>query len=225
MTVECFIQVLENAYWRLGGVPEVAVFDNGSCAVKHADCYDAELHPKIIDFCKHYGFALVPTLPRTPRHKGKIERGIGYVKSNAFKGTIFESLAAQNEHLAQWESTVADTRIHGTTKKQVGLWFEQHARSSLQPLPRERFPYYEEGRRKVSRDGHIAMKHAFYSVPPEYLVMRSRFDGIVSYFGFSMIAWKPLPLIALNSQEDLVLSTNTLFLKRSMELRRECNIS
>lgn len=169
MTVERFIQVLENSFWRLGGVPKVVVFDNGSCAVKHADWYDAELHPKIIDFCKHYGFALVPTRPRTPRHKGKIERGIGYVKSNALKGTIFESLAAQNEHLAHWESAVADTRIHGTTKKQVGQCFEEHERSSLQPLPRERFPYYEEGRRKVSRDGHIAVKHAFYSVPPEYL--------------------------------------------------------
>lgn len=39
----------------------------------------------------------------------------------------------------------------------------------LQPLPAERFPFYEEGKRKVSRDGHIAVKHAFYSVPPEYL--------------------------------------------------------
>ena len=169
MTVERFVQVLENAFWRLGGVPKVVVFDNGSCAVKHADWYDAELHPKIIDFCKHYNFALVPTRPRTPRHKGKIERGIGYVKNNALKGNVFESLAEQNEHLAHWESSVADTRIHGTTKQQVGQCFEQIERNSLQPLPQERFPYYEEGRRKVSRDGHIAVKHAFYSAPPEYL--------------------------------------------------------
>jgi hypothetical protein len=169
MTVERFIQVLENAFWRLGGVPKVVVFDNGSCAVKQADWYDAELHPKINDFCKHYQFALVPTRPRTPRHKGKIERGIGYVKNNALKSKVFDSLAAQNEHLDHWESTVADTRIHGTTKKHVGHVFKQVELATLQPLPQERFPFYEEGRRKVSRDGHIAVKHAFYSAPPEYM--------------------------------------------------------
>lgn len=69
LTIERFIQVLENTFWRLGGVPTVVVFDKRSCAVKHADWYDAKLHPKINDFCKHYGFALVPTQPRTPRHK------------------------------------------------------------------------------------------------------------------------------------------------------------
>jgi hypothetical protein len=57
LTDERFIQVLENAFWRLGGVPKVVVFDNGSFAVKHADWYDAEHHPKFVDFCKHYGFA------------------------------------------------------------------------------------------------------------------------------------------------------------------------
>ena len=169
MTVEMFLLVLENAFWRLGGVPKIVLFDNGSCAVKNADWYDSELHPKIVDFCKHYGFVLTTTKPRTPRHKGKVERGVGYVKNNALKGRVFDSLAEQNQFLQHWESSVADTRIHGTTKRHVGAHFEQVERSALGPLPSERFPYYEEGRRKVSRDGHIEVKHAFYSVPPEYL--------------------------------------------------------
>lgn len=169
MTVEKFLQVLENAFWRLGGVPRVVLFDNGSCAVKTADWYDSELHPKILDFCKHYNFVLTTTRPRMPRHKGKVERGVGYVKNNALKGREFESLAQQNAFLEHWETTVADTRIHGTTKRHVGLHFEQVERQALGALPRERFPYYEEGRRKVSRDGHIEVKKAFYSVPPEYL--------------------------------------------------------
>ncbi|MDA0657540.1 MAG: IS21 family transposase [Planctomycetota bacterium] len=169
MTVESFMDVLENCFWRVGGVPQVVIFDNGSCAVKAADWYDGELHPKIVDFCKHYNFALVPTRPRTPRHKGKIERGIGYVKSNALKGKTFDSLTAQNECLAHWEKTVADRRVHGTTKQQVGYVYDTLERRALQPLPRERFPHYEEGKRIVSRDGHVAVRHAYYSAPPEYV--------------------------------------------------------
>lgn len=169
LTTESFIRSLENAFWRLGGVPKTVVFDNAKCAVLKADWYDPELHPKIIDFCKHYGFAFLPTRPATPRHKGKVERGVDYVQENALKGRSFESLAQQNAHLDHWERTVADTRIHGTTKKQVGVAFETTEKGKLNPLPSDRFPYYEEGQRKVSRDGHIAVQQAFYSVPAEYL--------------------------------------------------------
>src|SRR5208283_3753373 len=53
--------------------------------------------------------AILPTKPYTPRHKGKIERGIGYVKGNALKGRTFTSLADQNRYLQVWETSVADT--------------------------------------------------------------------------------------------------------------------
>jgi transposase len=169
LTTESFIRSLENAFWTLGGVPKVVVFDNAKAVVSQADWYDPELNPKIVEFCRHYQFTLLPTRPRTPRHKGKVERGVGYVQSNALRSRVFSSLAAQNEHLRHWERTVADTRIHGTTKKHVGQLFEAVERAALGPLPKERFPFYEEGKRHVSRDGHIEVKRSFYSAPPEYL--------------------------------------------------------
>ena len=169
LTTESFIRSLENAFWRLGGVPKTVVFDNAKCVVLKADWYDPELHPKIIEFCQHYGFTLLPTRPATPRHKGKVERGVDYVQENALKGRTFESLAQQNAHLDHWERSVADTRIHGTTKKHVGVAFESTEKARLNPLPKDRFPFFEEAKRKVSRDGHIAVGHAYYSVPAEYL--------------------------------------------------------
>jgi transposase len=125
MNVESFLTVLENAFLALGGVPKLVLFDNASCAVKNPDWYDSVLHPKILDFCKHYGFVLTTTKPGTPRHKGKVERGIAYVKGSALQGREFDSLAAQNEHLKQWERNVADKRVHGTTKQQVAQLFEE----------------------------------------------------------------------------------------------------
>ena len=169
LTTESLIRSLENAFRTLGGVPKVVVFDNASSAVKQADWYDPELNPKVIAFCKHYGFALVPTRPRTPQHKGKVERGVDYVQENAIKGMTFESISLQNQHLFQWEKNVADTRIHGTTKKHVGKQFIEVEKQALGPLPSEPFPIYDEGMRKVSRDGHIEVKGSFYSAPPEYL--------------------------------------------------------
>ena len=168
-TTEDLIRCLENAFWHFGGVPKTIVPDNLKAAVIKADWYDPELNPKLQDFCEHYGVVLLPTKPRTPRHKGKVERGVDYVQENALKGREFQSLQEQNAYLLHWETTVADTRIHGTTRKQVSKHFEESERSVLQTLPLERFPCFEEGQRKVSRDGHLSVNKAFYSVPPEYL--------------------------------------------------------
>jgi hypothetical protein len=110
-----------------------------------------------------------PTKPYTPRHKGKVESGVKYVKNNVLKARTFESLEGQNRFLADWERTVADTRIHGTTKRQVGRVFHEVERAILQPAPLERFPFFHEAQRKVSRDGHVEVAKAYYSVPPEHL--------------------------------------------------------
>ncbi|XZE36235.1 IS21 family transposase [Pirellulaceae bacterium SH501] len=168
LTTENFIRCLENAFWKLGGVPKTVVFDNAKCAVLKADWYDPILHPKILEFCKHYDFAFLPTRPATPRHKGKVERGVDYVQENALKGKTFDTLKQQNEHLEHWEKTVADTRIHGTTKKQVSQAFEAE-KPFLGTLRPDRFPFYNEEKRRVTRDGHVAVQGAFYSVDPEYL--------------------------------------------------------
>jgi hypothetical protein len=104
-----------------------------------------------------------------PRHKGKIEAGVKYAQENALKGRTFISLAEQNAFLLEWERTVADTRIHGTTRKQVGTLFNEIERPALRALPASLFPMFEEGRRIVHRDGHVEIQRAYYSVPPEYL--------------------------------------------------------
>ena len=80
---------------------------------------------------------MLPTKPRTPRHKGKVERGVDYVQENALKGRTFSSLREQNDYLLHWETIVADTRIHGTTRKQVLKVFQEHERSALGTLPWE----------------------------------------------------------------------------------------
>jgi transposase len=178
-TTENFLRTLENAFWSFGGVPKTVVLDNLKAAVHKADWYDPELHPKIQSFCEHYGTVMLPTKPYTPRHKGKIEKGIEYVKQNALKGRRFTSLAQQNEHLLTWEQQIADTRIHGTTRQQVGKVFQEAEKPHLLPLPPDRFASFEEAKRSVQRDAHVEVAKAYYSVPPEYVGREvwARWDG------------------------------------------------
>jgi transposase len=168
-TTDDFLGCLENAFFSFGGVPRVVVIDNLKAAVARADWFDPELHPKVRSFCQHYGCAIVPTKPYTPRHKGKVESGVNFVQSNGLKGHRFASLPEENRHLWHWEATVADTRIHGTTRQQVGKLFTEVEKPALLPLPAERFPFFHEAQRSVHLDGHVQIEHSCYSVPPEYV--------------------------------------------------------
>lgn len=178
-STETFLQCLENAFRYFGGATKRLVIDNLKAAVARADWYDPEIHPKLQSFAQHYGAVFLPTKPYTPRHKGKVESGVKYVKRNALKGRVFTSLAEENQFLLDWETGVADQRIHGTTKQQVLRLFEEAERRELLPLPAERFPCFHEARRVVHRDGHLEVDKAYYSAPPEYVGHRLwvRWDG------------------------------------------------
>ena len=168
-TTENFVRGLENALRHFGGVVRTLVIDNLRAAVKKVDWFEPELNPKVVSFCEHYGTVILPTKPAMPRHKGKIEAGIKYVQANGLAGKVFGSLGAQNVHLAHWEQTVADTRIHGTTRQQVRAHFLSVEKPKLLPLPASLFPVFSEAPRKVHRDGYVEVDKAYYSVPPEYV--------------------------------------------------------
>jgi transposase len=175
---EVFIRCLENAFREFGGTAMTVNLDNLKAAVLKADWCDPQLNPKLVDFARHYGTTILPCIPRTPEHKGKVENSVAYVKENALAGRKFESLAAVNLFLAHWEKTVADVRIHGTTKRQVAELFRLE-KPFLLPLPASLFPFFQEGPRLVHRDAHVEVEKSYYHVPPEYLRREVwvRYDG------------------------------------------------
>ncbi len=190
-TTENFIRGIENAFRHWGGVVPILVIDNLRAAVKKVDWFEPELNPKVISFCEHYGTVILPTKPAMPRHKGKVEAGVKYVQDNGLAGKQFDGLGAQNVHLAHWEETVADTRIHGTTRQQVRTHFLTIEKPKLLPLPAGLFPVFSEAPRKIHRDGYAEVAKAYYSVPPEYVRRKvwARWDAkMVRLFNERMVS-------------------------------------
>jgi hypothetical protein len=97
---ESFLRCLENGLRRFGGCPLLLNLDNMKSAVLKADWFDPEINPKLADFCRHYGMHVVPCRPGKPEHKGKVERGVAYLRNNALKGRRFRSIAEENLFLA-----------------------------------------------------------------------------------------------------------------------------
>src|SRR5205085_1315844 len=103
-----------------------------------------------------------------PRSRSKVESGVGHAKRTPLKGMRFESLEEAQAYLDRWEERWADTRIHGTTKRQVAATFAEE-KPHLQALPLEPFRYYQYGERVVHLDGCVEVEAAYYSLPPGWI--------------------------------------------------------
>ena len=106
-----------------------------------------------------------------PDRKGKVEAGVGHAQKTPLKGQRFESLEEAQAYLDHWEERWADTRIHGTTKRQVAAMFAEE-KPALLPLPLEPFRYYQYGERTVHLDGCVEVEAAYYSAPPGWIGRR-----------------------------------------------------
>jgi len=157
----------ERAFRRLGGATRVVVLDNLREGVLVPDIYDPTLNPLYRDVLAHYGAVALPCRIKDPDRKGKVEAGVGHAQ-RALKGKHFESLEEAQAYLDRWEASCADTRIHGTTKRQVAAMFAEE-KPTLLPLPLEPFRYYQHGKRGVNLDGCVEVDAAYYGLPPGWI--------------------------------------------------------
>jgi len=158
----------EKAFRRLGGCPKVVVLDNLKEGVLVPDIYEPTVNPLFRDVLAHYGVVALPCRIQDPDRKGKVESGIGHTKKTPLKGMRFESLEEAQAYLDRWEERWADTRIHGTTKRQVAVMFAEE-KPHLLPLPLEPFRYYQYGERVVHLDGCVEVEAAYYGLPPGWI--------------------------------------------------------
>lgn len=162
----------EHAFQHFGGVPAQIVVDNAKPVVLRHDC-DPETrrhrviwHPTYADFAAYYGFTPWAHWPYRPQTKGKTESGVKYVQRNALAGKRFRSWEHLNSWLLEWATTVADTRVHGTTHE---VPRERFAQEQLSPLGCRRVYARERVRhRVVAADCLVAIGGSRYSVPARY---------------------------------------------------------
>jgi transposase len=170
-SAQVWAELHEQAFRRLGGTVRWVVLDNLREGVIKPDVYDSALNPVYRDMLKHYGVIALPCRVRDPDRKGKVEAGVAHAQKTPLKGMRFESLEAAQAHLDRWEERWADTRIHGTTKRQVAVMFAEE-KPALGELPLEPFRYYRYGERTVHLDGCVEVEAAYYGAPPGWISQR-----------------------------------------------------
>jgi len=113
----------EQAFRRLCGAPRVVVLDSLREGVIEPEVYDPVLNPLFRDLLKHYSVTALPARVGHPDRKGRVESGVGHAQKTPLKGMRFETIEEAQTYLDRWEERWADTRIHGTTRRQVAAMF------------------------------------------------------------------------------------------------------
>jgi len=194
--METWLRCHERAFRWFGGVPGRIVLDNLKAGVIKPDLHDPVLGEPYRRLAHHYGFKIRPNRPRTPRHKGKVESGVRYVKRNFLAGRSFADLTALNERAKQWVIEVAGTREHGTTRQAPLERFNRIERETLRPLPQTSFDLTLAFRAKVHHDCHVVVDGRYYSAP--YRLIGRRVDVYVGrrmveiYHGADLITTHPI---------------------------------
>lgn len=164
-STEAWARLHEEAWQYFGGACRYCVLDNLKEGVITPDIYEPELNRLYADVLAHYCVVADPARIRDSNRKGRVENAIPHTQATALKGKRFDSIEEQNVYLMHWEETWAAQRIHGRAKRQVEEMYQEE-RPALQPLPLERFRYFEEGTRTVGDDTTIQVKGAWYAARP-----------------------------------------------------------
>lgn len=150
-----------------GCVPQIAVPDNLKAGVSRACRYDPDINPTYADLACHYGFAVIPTRPRKPRDKAKVEAGVLLVQRwilAALRKQTFASIAEFNAAISGLLEKLNNKLMKKTHKSRKQL-FEELDRPAAQPLPSSPYEYAVWKKATVGPDYHVSAQGHHYSVP------------------------------------------------------------
>ena len=159
--LRCHIAALE----AIGGAPGEILYDRMKTAVIGEDTHGLVIYNRaLLDLARHYGFQPRACRPYRAKTKGKVERPFRYIREDFFLGGSFRNLDDLNGQLRHWLDTVANPRLHATTKRVVNEAFADE-KPFLQPLPLAPYRAVLKLERRVSHEGLVSIGGNLYSVP------------------------------------------------------------
>ncbi len=159
------------AYSFYGGVARLTIPDNPKTAVSRPCRYEPLLHRTYQEMAEHYGTVIIPTRPRKPRDKSKVETGVQIAQRQilaALRDRKFFSVAELNEAIAPLLARLNQQPFQKLEGSRNG-WFEALDKPALLALPATSFELATWSRAKVNIDYHVIVDYHYYSVPHQLI--------------------------------------------------------
>ena len=156
-----------DALRTIGGVPKAIVCDNLKAGVTATCRYEPGINRTYQEFAEHYDTAILPTRPRKPRDKAKVEGAVLIVERYVLARLRNRRFFSLHELNVAIREIVAD--LNAKIMRKLGVsrdeLFAQIDRPALKPLPNAPYQYAEWKRCRVAPDYHVEIADHYYSVP------------------------------------------------------------
>lgn len=160
-----FLRGHVEAFNFFGKVPRKLLYDNLKSAVLERVDNAIHFNPKMLELAGHYRFEPIPVAPARGNEKGRVERGIRYVRSSFFAAREWADLDDLNEQAQRWcLGVAAERRCPEDRNLTVQQAFELE-KENLLVLPDNPFPAYEKIAVKVGKTPYVRFDLNDYSVP------------------------------------------------------------
>lgn len=183
--MEHWLACHRHAFEFFGGVPGKVRVDRCRTAVCGLRPDGTPLiTPDYAAFARHYGFAVDPCNAYCPNEKGRVESGVGYLRTAFFAGRDPAPLPALQAALRDWLANEANVRLHGATGKRPAQVFAAEEKPRLRPLPPVPHECCVEKQAAADSRFRVTVDGNRYSVPAEFasrhLALRRYADRIVA---------------------------------------------
>lgn len=205
--LEHFLACHVQAFTALG-IPEKILYDNLKTGILGRRSDGSPVLPgRFADFALYYGFTPTYCRPYRPQTKGKVERGIGYVRQNFWVRVAAEverkelELDGLNGRATGWVGNVANVRVHGTHGEVVNVRYAEETPFLGQVDARPRYDTSYQSMRRAGRDGRVSYRGQIYQVPVEYalseIAVSESLDGVVTLRTREGVILPPLSAMVL----------------------------
>ena len=170
MQQEAWITGHVNAYRYFGGVTRILTPDNLKTGVLKNSKTETVLNKSYQEMAEHYGTAILPARPRSPKDKAFVEGSVGVVSTwilAALRNRQFLSLMELNEAIHEKLEAFNHKPFQKREGSRAACFAEE--KLFLLPLPATPFELAVWKVATVQYNYHISVERMNYSVPYEYI--------------------------------------------------------
>jgi transposase len=180
-----FLDAHERAFDHFGGHTHEHLYDRTRTVCSPSGEGRIAWNATFRSFAEYWGFEPRLCRPYRAQTKGKVESGVKYVKHNFLPGRCFIDIVDLAEQLTDWNATIADVRIHGTTHEQPIERFAAEKPALVPTIGQPSFAHAGRRSRIVASDYLVSFETNRYSVPFQFIgqtVEVQRHEGQLTFF-------------------------------------------
>ena len=190
------LEAHERAFEHFGGVCREHLYDRMRTVADTRPGGAWRWNPTFSAFAAHWGFEPRVCRPYRPRTKGKVESGVKYVKGNFLPGRRFVDVVDLQAQLDEWNATIADVRVHGTTHEVPMTRWPAESGALLPVSGHQPFGHRVHTSRVVADDYHVDFRTNRYSVPwrliGKTVELIAEGDALSVYLAGQLVALHPI---------------------------------